>query len=254
MKKHKFTIEKTPEQERNSFRAKMLTGFFVIAFGVLILLNQMNIDFPSILLSWKLIIMMVGLVSLVKHNFKNTTGYVLVLIGALFLFNDFYPYTIQTRFIWPILIIVFGISIFIKALRSKKKESKFTEYTILSEEKSEMKNDENYINSTAFFGGVTKNVVTKNFKGATISSIFGGTELNFTHADFENKVVVDVTAIFGGINIIVPSNWKIQSEITSVFGGIDDARKASMLNQDENKLLILKGNCVFGGVEISSYA
>lgn len=254
MKKNNFIIEKTEEQEKNNFRAKVLSGIFVILFGVLFLMKQLEIDFPSILVSWKLIIIMIGFVSLVKHAFKNMTGYILVAIGAIFIFNDFYPYTIQTRFIWPILIIVFGISIFIKAFKSKKKSSRYEEIVILSEENSETINDDNFLKSTAFFGGVTKNIVSKDFKGASITTIFGGTELNFTHADFQNKAIVDVTCVFGGVNIIVPSNWKVQSDITSIFGGIDDKRNSNQQTfEDDKKTLILKGNCVFGGVEISSY-
>jgi predicted membrane protein len=250
MKKHKITFKKSEEQEKNSFRAKMLTAFFVILFGVLILLRQMGINFPEFLLSWKLIIILVGLIDLVKKSFKSTFGYILILIGVLFIFNDIYPYTIQTRFIWPVLLIVIGISIFIKALRGNKTK---TEFTILSEENSDKINSDNYLKSTAFFGGVTKNIVTKDFQGANVTTVFGGTELNFTHADFDKKVIVDLTTVFGGVNLIVPSNWKVQSNITSLFGGIEDKRQSNLLNEDENKVLILKGNCVFGGVEILSY-
>jgi hypothetical protein len=83
MKKHKITFEKSEKQEKNSFRAKILTGFFVILFGVLILLRQMGIDFPEFLLSWKFILILVGLVDLVKKSFKSTFGYILILIGVL---------------------------------------------------------------------------------------------------------------------------------------------------------------------------
>ena len=250
MKKNKWNLEKTPEMEKSHFRAKLLTGLFVITFGVLYLLWQMDIEFPRVLISWEIILIMAGFVSLVKHNFKKTFGYVLIVVGGLFMINDFYPYTIQTRFIWPVLIILLGISIFIKAAtRSKKKNScatNFNENPIILE-------SDDYIVSSAVFSGVTRNVVSKNFKGGNVSSVFGGTELNFTNSDIESKAIIDVSCVFGGVTIIVPSNWKVQSEMSTVFGGVDDKRQLSLLQEDENKLLILRGDCVFGGVEISSY-
>jgi predicted membrane protein len=247
----KLAIEKTVEMEKSSKNAKLLMGLFVILFGVLILFKQMGMEFPRYLISWEIILIMIGLVMLVKHNFKKTSAYVLIIIGSVFLINDFFPFTIQTKFIWPALIIFFGASILIKAMRGQKKNPYAK--TVSQEQKSSSENGENYVSATAFFGGVTKNVVSKDFKGANITTIFGGTEINLSHADIQSRAVIDVSAIFGGITLIIPSNWKVQSEMTSVFGGIEDKRPAYNLQEDESKLLILKGNCVFGGVEIASY-
>jgi predicted membrane protein len=113
---------------------------------------------------------------------------------------------------------------------------------------------EDYVTASAFFGGITKKVVTKNFKGATISSVFGGNEINFSQADFTGEATLDVTCVFGGVTLVIPANWKIKSDLTSVFGGIDDQRP-NVLNEsmDETKTIILKGACVFGGIEIHSY-
>ena len=52
----------------------------------------------------------------------------------------------------------------------------------------------------------------------------------------------------------MPSHWKVKSDLTSVFGGIDDQRPSMVLEYiSEDKVLVLKGACVFGGIEIHSY-
>lgn len=233
--------------ERNQRNSKIFGGLLVITAGVLILLNQIGFAFPPFLLSWEMILIAIGSVMLVKHNFKKTGAYIMILIGLLFMFNDFYPDIINTKFIWPVLIIAFGISMIFKTSTSKK-------------QKLEMKREfeslekEDHLNSAAFFSGITKKVVTKNFKGATISSVFGGNEVNMSQADFDGEAVIDVTCVFGGVTLIVPSNWKIKSDLTSVFGGIDDQRPIAMSNEGiDDKTLVLKGSCVFGGIEIHSY-
>jgi predicted membrane protein len=110
-----------------------------------------------------------------------------------------------------------------------------------------------FMDVTAVFGGVKKNVLSKNFKGGDIVSFMGGSEIDMTQADFNGRIRMDVTNIFGGTKLIVPASWDIQNDITAVFGGVDDKRKIQGVNMDTNKILILDGTCLFGGIEIRSY-
>lgn len=103
------------------------------------------------------------------------------------------------------------------------------------------------------FGSAKRLIVSKSFKGGEIVSIFGGSEVNFIQADFQNTVEIEVVAIFGGSKLIVPSNWNVRSEAVAVFGGVEDKRDAHVI-RDMNKTLVLKGSTIFGGIEITSYA
>lgn len=251
MKKGKNTIVMDENMEKNHRNSKVVGGLIVIAAGVLILLNQMGFAFPPFLLSWKMILIAIGFVMLIKHNFQKTSAYVLIAIGTVFILNDFFPNIIETRFFWPILIIGIGISMIFKNSSSSKKKAQTV--TTQEDDLSEI-NSEDYIKSASLFSGITKKVVSKNFKGATISSIFGGNEINLSQADFTGEAVIDITCVFGGVTLIVPSQWKVKSDLTSVFGGIDDQRPIMVLESiSEDKLLVLKGACVFGGIEIHSY-
>ncbi|MEN9999034.1 MAG: hypothetical protein RI922_2024 [Bacteroidota bacterium] len=251
MKKGKNTIVMNENMEKNHRNSKVVGGLIVIAAGVLILLNQMGFAFPPFLLSWKMILIAVGFVMLIKHNFQKTSAYVLIAIGTVFILNDFFPDIIETRFFWPILIIGVGISMIFKNSSSSNKKAQTEDPQ--EEDLSEL-NSEDYIKSASLFSGITKKVVSKNFKGATISSVFGGNEINLSQADFTGEAIIDITCVFGGVTLIVPSQWKVKSDLTSVFGGIDDQRPIMVLESiSEDKLLVLKGACVFGGIEIHSY-
>ena len=118
-----------------------------------------------------------------------------------------------------------------------------------------MGNDpDDYIRSSTTFGAIKKNIVSKDFKGGEVKAVFGGAELNFTQADIRDKAVLEITAVFGGVKLVVPSNWEIQSELNTFCGGIEDNRPMdNSLGTEGKKLLLLKGNATFGGIEINNY-
>ncbi len=235
---------------KNQQKSKILGGVLIITAGVLILLKQIGAAIPEWILSWEMILIAIGAVMLVKHNFKKTGAYILIFIGLAFMINDFYPDLFDVRFIWPILIIIIGISMVMKSglFTSKKKE------TSMGREQFSDFSSEDFVNSAAFFSGINKKVMSKNFKGASISSVFGGNEINLSQADFNGQAVIDATCVFGGVTLIVPSHWKVKTDMTSVFGGIDDQRPAMRNDEvEETKTLLIKGTCVFGGIEIHSY-
>jgi len=112
---------------------------------------------------------------------------------------------------------------------------------------------DDYLDAVSVFGGVKKTILSKNFRGGEIVNIFGGAELDFTQADIQGRVVIDITQIFGGTKIIVPSNWQVVSDLAAVFASVDDKRIKTTASPDSNKLLVLKGVSIFAGVDIRSY-
>jgi predicted membrane protein len=104
------------------------------------------------------------------------------------------------------------------------------------------------------FGGVKKNVVSKNFKGGEINNVFGGSEINLTQADFTGIITLEINNVFGGTKLIVPSHWQLKSEITAVMGGVEDRRNIQPNSGIvPDKILIINGNTFFGGIDIRNY-
>ena len=64
---------------------------------------------------------------------------------------------------------------------------------------------------------------------------------------------VEVTQVFGGVKMVVPSHWTIVSDMASVFAGFDDKRVRTTAPLDNTKVLVLKGVSIFAGVDIRSY-
>ncbi|MOA33851.1 hypothetical protein D3C78_1551840 [compost metagenome] len=64
---------------------------------------------------------------------------------------------------------------------------------------------------------------------------------------------MDIENVFGGTKLLVPANWEVKVETVSVFGGVNDKRPVMPASDAPSKIMIIKGTCVFGGIDIKSY-
>ena len=96
-------------------------------------------------------------------------------------------------------------------------------------------------------------VVSKKFQGGEIVSILGGSDINLSQSDIQGKVRLETTNIMGGTKLVIPPTWDVQSELVALFGGVEDKRDIRAGNIDPQKVLVLEGTCLFGGIEIRSF-
>ena len=73
------------------------------------------------------------------------------------------------------------------------------------------------------------------------------------NADFNGLINLDCTVVFGGLKLIVPKNWEIRTEVTSIFGGVDDKRQSAVNVLPDDKVLVVSGTVLFGGLDIVNY-
>jgi len=82
-----------------------------------------------------------------------------------------------------------------------------------------------------------------------VLAVMGGVELDFREAElYEGETVVDILAIMGGVNIIVPPDIDVETSGLGLMGGF-----ASFSNRAEETgapLLRIKGTAIMGGVEV----
>ena len=245
------------EQQRS--RGRIGFGLLLLAIGVLLLLRTMDVIlFPSWFFTWPVLLIAIGLVSGIKHGFRGPFWLILILIGGFGLADKLDPSLQLNRYIWPVIFICIGL-VFMLRPRRKSWSARCGGATgspdlIADGPATEATMDRrDIIDVTAVFGGIKKNVLSKQFRGGEIVSFMGGSEIDLTQADFTGRITIDTTNIFGGTKLIVPPTWDVQSDITTVFGGVDDKRPVQGVQPDPNKVLILDGTCLFGGIEIRSF-
>jgi len=237
--------ENTQQNQRNlnTRSGRVLGGVVLVVVGSLIFADRAGFDIPGWLFSWQTIVIAVGIYIGARRSFQPGGWLIPIAVGVVFLLNDWViGWDSWREYFWPSIIIVIGIYMIIRPKRSQRK---FWDSDTISSDET--------IDAVSIFGGTKRNIISKNFKGGEITTFFGGTDLNLTQADIVGTATLEITQAFGGTKLIVPAHWNIQSEVICVLGGINDKRPLSKDGQDANRLLVLRGTCVLGGIDIKSY-
>ncbi|MVN90034.1 LiaF transmembrane domain-containing protein [Mucilaginibacter aquatilis] len=270
-------------QPRNN-NGRPIAGLILLGVGAMLLLRQFDFFyFPGWIFSFPSLLIVIGLFQGAKDNFKKPWPFALILIGFVFLSRHILPWFDLRDFFFPLAII--GIGFWLIAKRKspkpwdKKKDQFFDKQPVFTEADyvvrpegetatepgtteqepsqqgqsaySYIKGDD-VLDIVSVFGGVKRTVLSKAFKGGEIVNIFGGAEVDFTRADIQGPVVVEITQLFGGTKLLVPPHWQVVSDVSSVFAGVDDKRFGNA-TQSSDKILYLKGISVFAGIDIRSF-
>lgn len=230
--------------------SRFLIGILLIVAGLILIVKKSSVlpeplDYfiDDIIFSWQMLLIAIGVITLVGSDNK-TPGIVLISVGGFFLipelFTDFFR---SFNFFWPALFIVVGI---VLLMNSK---------TLVKKLDFSGANRADYIDNVNIFSGAERQVVTDNFQGGKITSIFGGGEVDLTRSSLApGDNVIEITCIFGGTTIIVPDNWNVILDITPILGGFSDSRKLrGDVIRDNTRSLVIRGTVIFGGGEIKSY-
>lgn len=249
---------------RDKESGRVIGGLILVGVGAALLLRNMGFLMPYWLFTWPMILILIGIYTGFKHNFRNNSWFILIAIGGFFLVSKFIPSLSLEPLFWPLVIIGLGVAFmlrpnskdFLNFNNGPASESwKNTSYETVEQPTGSTNVDSNdFLMVRSVFSGVKRTVVSKNFQGGRIASVFGGAEIDFTQAEINGPVILKFEVVFGGAKIVVPPHWAVQNEIDGVFHGVDDKRRFNPnAAANSDKVLILKGSAVFGGVEIRSY-
>ncbi|WP_423149155.1 LiaF transmembrane domain-containing protein [Rubrolithibacter danxiaensis] len=255
---------------KNHRSGKVWVGFIMLIIGFILLIRSLGFFIPSWLISWPMLLIAWGVIIGVRHQFRHPAAYILLIIGTLFLSERVFPGLSLHEFLWPLAIIGLGLFLITGRNRSRnfmgsycknqewdkrvkdENETAAADYSS-PEVKQEFFSKEDFLDTVAVFGGVKKNIVSKNFRGGDVVTIMGGAELNFIQADITGTVTLEITTVMGGTKIIVPSHWKVSSEVVAILGGVEDKRQFISQPTESDKVLIIKGTSILGGIEIRSF-
>lgn len=218
----------------------ILWGIVLIAVGVIYGLQVLGVISGIVLFDgwWTLFIIVPCAIGLITD--RDKTGSIIgICVGVILLLwrQD----VIDTAMIWkllvPAIVIIIGIRILITSIFSKK----FADIPIAA---ANVKNS----SGTAIFSGSDLNYSGKVFGGTTLTAVFGGVKCDLRGAVIENDCRIDATAIFGGIDILVPDNINVVLNTAAFMGGAED--KTARRQIAGAKTLYINAVCVFGGIDV----
>jgi predicted membrane protein len=242
METNKQKIDRNPDNSNRFIIGILLViaGFILILQKTTVLPEPFHHFISDIIFSWQMLLIVIGVVTLAGSGNK-TPGIVLIAVGGFFmipeLFSDFFR---SFNFFWPALFIVIGV---VMLLNSKRLGSKLHYSTGA---KADMID---YVN---IFSGAERQLITDNFMGGKVTSIFGGGEVDLTRSSLApGNNIIEITCIFGGTTLIVPESWNVLLDVTPILGGFTDSRKiGSDIIKDTTRSLTIRGVVIFGGGEI----
>ena len=105
------------------------------------------------------------------------------------------------------------------------------------------------VDEFAMLGGISTNNQSQQFKGGKITAILGGVEIDLRAAKLDNgEGLLDITTIMGGVEVLVPSEWRVEVKGTPILGGWSNKSKDN--TNPDAPLLKIKCFTMFGGMEV----
>lgn len=221
-------------------KSKIFFGVFLLTFGGLILLNNLDVLEPlgitvSLIWSfiWPTLFLGLGIIFLFDKNV--TPGIFFLMIGSAMLANRLLSWSFWSTF-WPLILIGIGLSIILR------KDEK------LNINNGEKISEEDTIKDNVVFWGVEKKIVSKNFKGGEINTVFGGYQLDLREAKLsKDGAKLNINCAFGGIEVLVSDNYRVKTNGTGILGGWVPNIPSSDV---DSPVLEISGVATLGGVEI----
>ena len=222
-------------------------GTFLIVIGAIWAIKTMHIfsyEFEYLYLSWPVFLMALGCFLIIRSR-GNFGGFVLIFIGGAYFLSRMFDLSVGEIFsnFWPLLLIGVGISILLEYWRGKPKKTKSGQETVTDDfiEVSGVLSDENL------------NVESQNLTGIKVSTMLGGVKINLFGAKPVKDCIIDLEILMGGVELFIPSHWKVRNDVSTLFGGVEESRRRSVpLEGTEQPEITIKGSVLFGGLEIKS--
>jgi hypothetical protein len=105
-------------------------------------------------------------------------------------------------------------------------------------------------NTVAMFGGTKVKDRSEHFAHADVSAVFGGATLDLREAHIDREATVEAMALFGGVDVLVPKDWRVELDGTPIFGGVEDKTEVDGELPSDAPELKVHATAIFGGVGV----
>ncbi len=216
---------------------RLWLGALLVALGVLWLLDVAGMVRAGAVIVrwWPLALIVLGLLAIINERRLVPGPVVVLLVGVALLLSEFTRDGLG-QLLWPILAVVIGGWLLLDRVRRRVVRSSSGEHQDV----------------IALLGGSRVSNRSSSFAHADVSALLGGATLDLRDATPAPGAVVDALAVFGGVEVIVPRDWRIELSGFPIFGGFHDKTTGQRNGADDAPVLRVVGVAIFGGVEVKN--
>lgn len=102
----------------------------------------------------------------------------------------------------------------------------------------------------AIFDGIELENGSQAFRGGSLLTWFGGIDLDLRQARLAPRARLRAHALWGGIAVRVPTEWRVESHARALAGGV--ASDPSSGEDADAPVLVLEGFALLGGIAVSA--
>ena len=228
------------ERRRPPAVSQLLMGLLIIVVGLLFTLDNLGIARASDYLRyWPAGLIAVGLVKLWdsrEGHGGGFGGFVITLIGLWLLLEATVDIRISFSDMWPLLLVFVGSYLVWRGLTGQRRLAAADDHAVVS--------------AMAILSGVNRGNNSRAFRGGDLTAIMGGCDIDLRQAAINGDAVIDVFAVWGGIEIRVPEDWSVIFHVTPLMGGVEDKTRPSLGSAVHR--LTVRGVVIMGSVEVKN--
>jgi predicted membrane protein len=251
--------------------ARFAIGVAIIALGALFLFDSFGwVESRYVLRKvWPLIFVVIGVAILSKRREgrRRNEGWAFIVVGLWIFLSKIGLLDLSLwGILFPLLLLFVGGVLIYRSLSpprsqvsfdaaeppkpsftSPSADASFTSSTSYAREEEHAE----YIRTFSMLSGSELRPMSRPFRGADLSAVLGGVNLDLTSARMEGDTArIDVFAFCGGIEIHVPPDWTVTSKVATLLGGFSDKRRPTTTLP--TKTLIIDGFAIMGGIEVKN--
>ena len=225
---------------KKNFLVRAFFGVTIAAFGgVLLLKNLEIINFDSWHLFWGTVwavgLVLAGLMTIFSSRRASLRvwGLLLMTIGVSIGLGAYGVINISVwKIFWPVILIAIGLMVSVGSGGHKRSKKSATD-------------DSGNEKVAIFYGEESR--VKGDYTGGSATAVFGGVDLDLRQAKIKDGAVIDIFTFCGGVSINMPDDVIVKNEVRGILGGSEDK---TVSKSSAKKTIILRGECVLGGLEI----
>ena len=220
--------------------SNVLWGVVLIAVGAVFALNALEITDIDIFFEgwWTLFIIIPCTVGLFTER-EKTGNLIGIALGVILLLcaRDVMSFSMLWKLLVPVAIVIIGLKMVLSAVIGNRAGEMMKK---MKEEGTKPKT------GCATFNGCDLNCDGEVFEGAELTAVFGGVKCDLRGAIIEKDCAIEVSAIFGGIDILVPPGVNVKVNTGCIFGGVSNKTAVCA----GAPTVYVGGTCIFGGGDI----